>query len=56
MSPLSWIIVSLKTMRFVGLVGNAFSFRKPHSKIAWVEVGAEGWPKLTAVVTIRITV
>jgi hypothetical protein len=27
----------------------------PQNEVAWVKVGAEGWPKMTAVVTIRIT-
>jgi hypothetical protein len=43
-------------MRFASLVGNAFSFRKPQKEVSWVQVGAEGRPKMTTVVTIRITV
>jgi hypothetical protein len=43
MSPLSWIIVSLKTMRFVGLVGNAFPFRKlPIVRSLGLKLGLRG--------------
>jgi hypothetical protein len=28
----------------------------PQNEVAWVQVGAKGWPKMAAVVSIRITV
>jgi hypothetical protein len=57
-SPHSCTIVAVQSSRFAGVAGNALSFRKPQKRIevTCVQVGAEWWREMTAVVTIRITV
>jgi hypothetical protein len=42
-SPHSWIIVALKSMRFAALVGNTFSFTKSEKKkLHGIKLGLRG--------------